>query len=102
MPNGPIRGKPRRRRGRRRALDGDFDAITVTILAGLGSTDWDKVEETWNLHRYAALQRHWMECGPPVYRTYAAVHGVLQPVRKTVVDDDFEGFMSGLGPEGSF
>jgi hypothetical protein len=38
------------------------------------------VETTWNLHRYAALMRHWSREGPPAYIAVAAYLG-LRPAR---------------------
>jgi hypothetical protein len=34
------------------------------------------VEATWNLHRYAALMRHWSREGPPAYIAVAAYLGL--------------------------
>ena len=65
---------PLERRGE--PFDGDFDAIICAILAGLGSADWDGVEDRWNLHRYGALMRHWSREGPPAYIAVAAYLGL--------------------------
>ncbi len=62
-------------------FDGDFDAIIVYILDGLGSADWDLVETTWGMHRWHAMARHWREISPPMGRVLAAYAGWKPPIR---------------------
>ncbi len=47
--------------------------IAELVAAGCG--DWDRLDETWDLHRYAAMQRHWRSVAPPLNVTLAAFCG---------------------------
>jgi hypothetical protein len=69
-------------------FDGDFDALVCAVLAGLGSADWDGVEEHWNLHRYATLLRHWSREGPPVYIAAASYLGLRKPTAPPPLEGD--------------
>lgn len=58
------------------------------------------VETRWNMRRYAALQRHWLEFGPPIHASAAAYLGIAQVKPNRPAADDFEQFMQGLAPGG--
>jgi len=54
------------------------------VAAGCG--DWDRLEATWDLNRYAALRRHWREVVPPAHLSLAALIG-FKPRRTEAVED---------------
>lgn len=57
------------------------------------------MEERWNFHRYRAVERIFVEDGPPIEMTVAQVLGYKPPV-KVADQPDFEQFMQAVAPGG--
>ncbi len=59
------------------------------LVAG-GCGDWDVIEASWDLDRYAALQRHWTQVAPPAHLALAALIGFkpARPAGPVVQDPD--------------
>ena len=72
-----------------RPLRDRLDDLTAELVA-CGCGDWDRVEASYDLHRYAALQRHWREVAPPAHVSLAALIGFKPQARsgQTVHDPD--------------
>lgn len=49
--------------------------VVELVAAGCSGSDWEAVEERWDLHQYRAMRKHWMEIAPPAYITSAAQAG---------------------------
>lgn len=45
------------------------------MAAGICAGDWERIEETWDFHRYHAIHEHWLANGPPPYIGIAALAG---------------------------
>lgn len=59
--------------------------MLAELVAG-GCGDWDVIAASWDLTRYAALQRHWTWVAPPAHLSLAALIG-FKPSRPAQVAD---------------
>ena len=73
--------------------------LAELVAAGCG--DWDRLERTWTLHRYAALQRHWTAVAPPAHIVLAAWLGFKPKRGGGEVADDPEQLMRRLRAMGA-
>ncbi len=59
-------------------------------LVAAGCGDWDRLEASWDLNRYAALRRHWREVAPPAHLSLAALIGFKPRRTEAAIDDPEE------------